>query len=113
MNENDEDPLEFTLQRDFSEWIQHRRDTKPAGDLTDRILNAVQATEPVRPVLEPRRRTLNRVGPVVLWTAACLVFVARLMSLVGNLVFPTSSYPEFAVDRIEEPTNERHGVSRS
>lgn len=99
---------------DYEGWLKHRRDLPESADLTNRIMSAVEATsdQPVepRPTTPPR----SRIGPVLLWTAASLVFVARIAALVGNLVFPTNSYPEYAADQhSEEVPHEHQNVSRS
>lgn len=102
---------------DYEGWLQHRREVSHSANLVDRIMAAVEAPHEVSELpehLSERAGLFGRVGPPLLWTAASLFFVARIAALVGNLVFPTSNYPEFAVEeRIEEMPDERPNVSRS
>ena len=104
---------------EFDAWLKQRRDVRPADDLADRIMTAVEQSARASPVetvaaASMPTRLLRQTGPILLWTAASLIFVARIASLVGNLVFPTNSYPEYAVDqRIEEVPDEHRSVSRS
>ena len=102
---------------EFDAWLKQRRDVRPADDLADRIMTAVDQSaraSPVQAAAPKPTRLLRQTGPVLLWTAASLIFVARIAALVGNLVFPTKSYHEYAADqRIEEVPDEHHSVSRS
>lgn len=101
---------------DYEAWLNERRAVQVPTGLADRILTAID--EPVEHVpvagrVKPPASLLRRAGPVLLWTAASLFFMARVVALVGNLVYP-SGYPEFAVDeRIEEVPHEHGNVSRS
>jgi len=101
---------------DYEAWLNQRRTVQVPPGLTDRILAAVdplaEQTRLVHRVLL-RASLLRRAGPFVLWTAASLIFMARVVALVGNLIYP-SGHPEFAVDeRIEEVPDEHGNVSRS
>ncbi len=107
---------------DYDAWVKKRRDAPPANDLTDRIMTAIEQSGRALPpvtlaVNGPAPKSgglLTQTGPILMWTAASLIFVARIAALVGNLVFPTNSYPEYAVDqRIEEVPHEHRSVSRS
>lgn len=86
---------------EYQNWLNHRRTMSASIDVTDRVMAAIRA--PAKPV-----RRIERVGLVLLWTAASLVFVTRIAALVGNVIFPTDSYPEFAADqRIEDVPHDR------
>ena len=94
---------------DYADWLKARRKQTQGIDLADRIMTAVAVQKPVR-----RKSVAVRVGPLLLWTAASLMFLIRIVSFVGNLAFPSHSYPEFATDqRIEEPENDRRNSKRS
>jgi hypothetical protein len=97
---------------DYQSWLQHRRDVNPPAELSDRIMQAVAASRGISPQRVARSPAIRaRAIPVLLWTAASLIFVARIAALVGNLIFPTSSYPEFAADhRIEGPDEQREST---
>ncbi|HEY4259369.1 MAG TPA: hypothetical protein VGM98_04390 [Schlesneria sp.] len=97
----------MTPDDDYQSWLKHRRATSVSDDVTDRVMAAIR--EPTR-----RVRPAARIGLVLLWTAASLVFVTRIAALVGNVIFPTDSYPEFAVDqRIEEVPHDHRKPTRS
>jgi hypothetical protein len=120
----------------YEAWLKQRQDVSPPEDLADRIMAAIESPSSPLEVpagapagfsasivpsgksheVVPPRQPLARLGlgPLLLCTAASLIFVARIAALVGNLVFPTGSYPEFATDqRIEELPHEHRNVSRS
>ena len=99
---------------DYFAWLQHRRAVQPAGDLADRIMSEVETTLGEIPNdAGPALRRPGRIGPILLVTAASLVFVARIAALVGDLVFP-NGYSEFALNqRIEEVPDEQRIDSRS
>ena len=104
----------MTPDDDYEAWLSQRREVMPAADLTDRIMATVEACAG-SPEVRPPVDRFARIGPLLLCTAASLIFVARIAALVGNLVFPTG-YPEFAIDqRIEEVPNEHspRNLSRS
>ena len=99
---------------DYEAWLTHQRDVQPSANLTDRIIVAVEVATAEAARSRSKSRPGSRIGPILLWTAASLIFVARVAALVGNLVFPTNSYPEYAADqRIEETPHEHRSVSRS
>jgi hypothetical protein len=92
---------------EYESWLKQRRAMSAAVDVTDRVMAAIRA--PAKPV-----RRVERIGLVLLWTAASLVFVTRVAALVGNVIFPTDSYPEFAVDqRIEDVPHDHRKPTRS
>ena len=107
----------------YQRLLQECRTVRPSSDLTDRIMAAIASTSPENVTsatftlansgdFKSRsiRPFVTRLGPALLWTAASLIFLARLTALVGNLVFPTNSYPEFAVDEREHiGPHDEHG----
>ncbi len=105
--QNDAGEIFMKPDDDYQSWLKHRRAMSAAVDVTDRVMAAIRA--PAKPV-----RRVERVGLVLLWTAASLVFVTRIAALVGNVIFPTDSYPEFAVDqRIEDVPHDHRKPTRS
>lgn len=102
---------------DFEVWRKDRHNVQAPSGLVDRVMAAIETTAGSHPrggTSLKSHSLIGRAGPVLLWTAASLFFVARIAALVGNLVFPTGGYPEFAVDeRIEEVPDEPRNVSRS
>lgn len=100
---------------DYDAWVRERRALSPPDDLASRIMSALdrQAEFTVmRPVTE-HTAVGRRLVPILVCTAASLLFVARIVAMVGNLIFPTG-YPEFAVEQqIEEVPHEHRSVSRS
>jgi hypothetical protein len=102
---------------DYAAWLEHRRSVRPDAGLTDRIMSQLSdpasISIPPAPTAPPARQ-FSRIGPGLLLTAASLIFAVKIAALVGNLVFPTESYPEFANDiKIEEPADAHGNVSRS
>lgn len=94
---------------DYEDWLKRRRSVTSNVDLADKVMAAIGTASPAKPAT-----ALQRVGPWMIWTAASLVFVAKVAALVGNLVFPTDSYPEFAADhRIEDVPHDHRIPERS
>jgi len=104
---------------EYTAWLNECRTARPPDDLADRIMAQVdQATitkSPTVSVPESRRSSPAwQLGPTLFWTVASLIFAIRIAALVGNLAFPTSSYPEFAGDQqIEEVPHDHRNLSRS
>jgi hypothetical protein len=102
---------------DYAGWLEHRRSVRPDDGLTDRIMSQLNRPASISlspPPVSPPARLLNRFGPGLLLTTASLLFAVKIATLVGNLVFPTESYPEFANEiKVEEPDHAHGNVSRS
>jgi hypothetical protein len=100
---------------EYEAWLNERRDVMPRADLADRIMAQVEtSTESPGVTMSASSGLRLRIGPILLCAAASLVFAIRIAAFVGNLVFPTGSYPEFAVDQhIEDLPNDHRNVSRS
>lgn len=109
----------MTNESEYNAWLNERRTVRPPDDLADRIMTqvheAASANPPETSVPEPMRTARAwPLGPALFWTVASLIFAIRIAALVGNLAFPTSSYPEFAGDQqIEELPHESRSTSRS
>lgn len=132
----------MTSESDYSEWLNDRRVVRPPDDLVDRIMARINhegltpgldvALPPDGPQTAQGRQTgssgvangdaisqrahvpRRQLGPMLFWAAASLIFAIRIAALVGNLAFPTSSYPEFAGDeQIEEAPHDHRNISRS
>lgn len=109
----------MNTESEYTAWLEERRSTRPPDDLVNQIMARVHQTAVADlPALQepdpPRQSKAWRFGPVFFWTVATLIFAIRIAALVGNLAFPTSSYPEFAGDQqIEEVPHDHRNTSRS
>ena len=106
----------------YESWRHQRQGIAPTDGLTDRIMAAVEACPVDASRVEVAVTSAGaskpgsfaqRWGPAFLCLAASLIFVARITAIVGNLVFPTGNYPEFAADQRIEDFHDHRPATRS